>query len=655
MSNLTFRPARRPSSLTCRWLPVVLPLLLLPAAGTAAVTIGDLVFLDSDGDGNYEPGDGETGVSGVTVTLYSSDDDVIGDADDVLEATDTTDGSGNYSFAGFADSRYFLVFAAPTGKVFTATGGDSVADRDGYTAIINGTGGGTFNNQDAGLTDPGSIGDFVWVDTDGDGVQDTAETGLSGVTVKLYDTGPDATADCGGNDDTLVDTETTNSSGVFSFTSLSPGDYYILVTLPAGYAFSPQDQGGDDTADSDVDDVTGCSAAISLAADTDEEDLDAGLYEPATVSGILYDDTDGDGIQDAGESKITSGDADVEIWADGAGAATDTANNVNEFEFTGLAPGSYYVKFTAPAGKSFVLQNRGSDDAADSDPDPDTGETNVFVLSSGEELDTVDAGVAVLYTIGDYVWLDADEDGEQDGGESGADGALVTIYTDGGDGEAGSSDDEVLFSTNTDAAGAYQFKVVAGDYVIRVTPLNGYSFTDQDQGGDDTADSDVDPATFRTDVFTVAGNDATRDAGLVADADGDGTPDSEDNCPNDAGKTEPGECGCGTADSDSDGDGVLDCQDNCPSTANADQADADGDGTGDACEESAAGDEDEEDANDVDLPRESELGDLNDPNSPASALADVIPNCGACGAVGMVSFGCFVGGYGALLGLRRRR
>lgn len=48
------------------------------------------------------------------------------------------------------------------------------------------------------------------------------------------------------------------------------------------------------------------------------------------------------------------------------------------------------------------------------------------------------------------------------------------------------------------------------------------------------------------------------------DADGDGTGDSVDGCPNDAAKTSPGQCGCGVADIDTDGDAVADCADGCP-------------------------------------------------------------------------------------------
>ncbi|GAB6096220.1 hypothetical protein JCM14469_24730 [Desulfatiferula olefinivorans] len=43
------------------------------------------------------------------------------------------------------------------------------------------------------------------------------------------------------------------------------------------------------------------------------------------------------------------------------------------------------------------------------------------------------------------------------------------------------------------------------------------------------------------------------------DTDNDGTADDNDGCPNDAGKTAPGVCGCGTPDTDSDGDGTPDC------------------------------------------------------------------------------------------------
>ena len=77
----------------------------------------------------------------------------------------------------------------------------------------------------------------------------------------------------------------------------------------------------------------------------------------------------------------------------------------------------------------------------------------------------------------------------------------------------------------------------------------------------------------------------------VTDTDGDGTPDDEDGCPYDAGKIEPGICGCGVSDADTDGDGTADCLDGCPLDGGkiepgicgcgVSDADTDGDGTAD--------------------------------------------------------------------------
>lgn len=77
--------------------------------------------------------------------------------------------------------------------------------------------------------------------------------------------------------------------------------------------------------------------------------------------------------------------------------------------------------------------------------------------------------------------------------------------------------------------------------------------------GDDAIDADADTVPNACDNCVAQANQSQ------VDADGDGVGDACDACPTDPGKTEPGGCGCGVAETgDADGDGALDCNDPCP-------------------------------------------------------------------------------------------
>jgi hypothetical protein len=60
-------------------------------------------------------------------------------------------------------------------------------------------------------------------------------------------------------------------------------DYFVYfdpATLPADYIFTSQDNGNDDTDDSDVDPATGQTACVNLDPNENNPTLDAGVYLP---------------------------------------------------------------------------------------------------------------------------------------------------------------------------------------------------------------------------------------------------------------------------------------------------------------------------------------------------------------------------------------
>jgi uncharacterized repeat protein (TIGR01451 family) len=314
---------------------------------------------------------------------------------------------------------------------------------------------------------------------------------------------------------TPVTTTTTNASGAYSFTGLTPGDYSVGFTPPAGYTFAPANQGGSDGLDSDAD-TAGRTAATTLAAGENDVTWDAGLIPPApqtaSLGSFVWSDTNGNGIQDAGEAGIPN--VTVTLFdAGGTPVTTTTTNASGAYSFTGLTPGDYSVGFTPPAGYTFAPANQGGSDGLDSDADT-AGRTAVTTLGVGENDVTWDAGLIPpapqVASMGDFVWRDTNENGIQDVGESGFPNVTVNLYTAGG---------TLVSTTTTNSSGFYRFTgLTPGDYFVEfVLPGSSYTFAPANQGGSDDLDSDTDTTTGRTAVTTlvVGENDLTWDAGLI--------------------------------------------------------------------------------------------------------------------------------------------
>jgi len=340
-------------------------------------TIGDRVWNDLNENGVQDVD--EPGIPDITVKLYNCDGNLVD--------TTATDADGMYSFTA-APGDYYVKFMLPGGMVFSPAdqGADDALDSDadtttGMTVCTTLDPDEVDLTWDAGMYVPdATIGDLVWNDLNENGVQDVDEPGIPDITVKLYD--------C---DDNLVDTTTTDATGLYSFT-VAPGDYYVKFTTPEGMVFSPADQGTDDAIDSDADTTTGMTVCTTL--DSDEVDLtwDAGMYVPdATIGDLVWNDLNENGIQDPDEPGIP--DVTVELYnCDGNLVDTTATDADGMYSFT-VAPGDYYVKFILPGGMVFSPADQGADDALDSDADTTTGMTVCTTLDRDEVDLTWDAGM----------------------------------------------------------------------------------------------------------------------------------------------------------------------------------------------------------------------------------------------------------------------
>lgn len=475
--------------------------------------VGDFVWIDTNRNGIQDAG--EVGLNGVTVELYNATTNALV----ATQTTVTTAGiDGSYLFTSVVAGDYYVKFTLPTGYVFspanTATGGgtdlnDSDADIvTGKTATFTLLGGVDQLTWDAGLTLP-SIGDYVWTDANGNGIQEATETGLNGVTVNLY---------CNGTTTVVKTTTTANNPvgglpGWYNFTNVNPTtcDYQVEFVKPAGTLFGQKDNATTtDLLDSDADVTTGKTAAIHLVAGVDQMTWDAGIYTPACIGDFVWLDLNHNGIQDAGETGVAgavvtlqSGGAAVTLPS-GVAVGPITTGATGAYSFCNLPAGSYTVTVTPPTGYAITLQDQGAD-TTDSDINPTTGVTTTITLVNGVDQLTWDAGLT-LPSLGDYVWIDKDGDGNQDVGEVGLNGVTVNLYCFG---------TTTVLQTTTTAnnpigglAGYYQFKNLSPtlcNYQVEFVKPAGYLFGRKDSPlTTDLLDSDADLTTGKTGSITMA-------------------------------------------------------------------------------------------------------------------------------------------------------
>jgi len=379
---------------------------ILPAGGSANAsfgfqqtgTISGTVFSDVNGDGIKQPS--EPGLGTVTVTLKDSGGTVL--------HTAVTNSSGGYSFTDQEAGAYVVTATTPTGFIATTATSQSVSLAAGGAGVAN-----------FGFQQQGSISGNVFLDLNGDGVQDVGESGIGGVTVTLSDSSTTSTA----------------GDGSYIFRDKTAGSYTVTATTPTGFVATTQ------TTKTVV-----LMAGASVSANF-------GFQQQGSISGNVFNDLNGNGVQDAAEPGLSGVTV---LRKDSTGTTTLESTTTlagGSYSFTGVDPGTYIIEVTTPTGFT-----------------PSTVTTRSVTIASGES-NSANFGFQQTGSISGIVFEDLNADGIQQPSEHGIGAVGVTLTLT-------SSTGTVIASTTSVGNGSYIFtSVIAGTYYVNASTPTGYSPT----------------------------------------------------------------------------------------------------------------------------------------------------------------------------------
>lgn len=335
----------------------------------------------------------------------------------------------------------------------------------------------------------GIIGDFVWNDRNGDGIQNSGEPGIPNATVTLYN-----------SEGGFISNTVTDGTGRYLFRDVLSGDYYIEFNAGTGFIPTFPNIGSPST-DNNITGAFGLGTTnlFTVIGGTEDLTIDGGFYQCSKIGSYVWYDVNKNDIRDLVENGING--LRVELYRNSNGWSLFdfqyTGNNPDPtkpsddgwFEFC-APPGNYYLKFILPPNNLLVPVKPfiGTDKNRDSDVNNANGPvtTPSFALGSGQNKTDLGAGFYPMAQAGNLVWLDENSDGIQDQNEPKISGVKVEAYY--------AENNQFITSAMTNESGVYNLEYLPQDEVYyRFTlPSNLNYIATYPNFGDDRSNSDVD-------------------------------------------------------------------------------------------------------------------------------------------------------------------
>lgn len=369
-----------------------------------------LKFLDQDGDGVWDQGQ-EPPLPGWQFALY------VQQSGDWAQLRGGTTGSdGRLTFTDLLSGQYKIVEQLDNHPGYTHTTPLAQQLSLGYPA-----------RREVRFGNRGALGisGTKWNDLNGDGVRESGEPGLAGLSVRLVG-GPR-------NADIMT---TTGGDGSYSFNDLEPGTYTVSEEMLTGWVQTwPAPPG---------------THEVVLKAQS-AGGIDFGNFLPATIGDYLWYDDNWNGLQDPGEEGIPG--IAVKLYIDNGGVcnlpvATAMTDAGGRYLFANLAPGHYCVIVPETAAENPFLT--GFQRTAGPNP-------HEISLAAGQAYLAADFGYGGHGAITGAVFYDWNQDRAQGLSEGGVPGVQVCLHQDADADGLLDADDPQLACQTTDGQGFYAF------------------------------------------------------------------------------------------------------------------------------------------------------------------------------------------------------
>jgi protocatechuate 3,4-dioxygenase beta subunit len=360
------------------------------------ITVSGTVFQDLNGNGIEDGSD--AGISSIQVQLVNA-------ANSNVIAAINPDSNGNFVFSGLTPGKYLVQEVLPSGWLQTTQNPSAIVPVSGQNVT-----GLTFGNFQTI-----SISGQVFQDNNASGVETGNDPGLQGWSVQLLDA-------TNGN---VLNTATTDSAGNYTFANLGPGTYQVLDVAQAGFL-----------------QTTANPANVTASSGTNITGLTFGEFHSGSISGQVFQDTNGNGTLDGTETGLTGITVQF-LTSSGTVLNSATTDANGNFVFNGALFGNYSINAVIPTGWTSTTPSS----------------VNITVSGSGQGVTGISIGLLQYGSISGQVFQDNNGNAKLDGNETGLSGITVQLVN--------ATSKAVITTQATDKSGNYTFSnLKPGSYVV---------------------------------------------------------------------------------------------------------------------------------------------------------------------------------------------